>query len=1360
MKFTLLLIENNLSDRFLIRELLNQAQNVKYELTVVSNLQEAVTQIGDHGFDAILFDLNVLESRGIQTLKKLQKYAEGMPVIVLTGTHNEHTVVKALQQGAQDYLIKGEFDSESLLRSVRHTIERGRVEKTHRESEEKFRAYVESSNDAIFLETPTGTILDCNSAACNMFGYSKEELLTLNVRDIVSQDVAETLPATYTEEDATGSMAIERENKRKDQTIFPAEVTTKIIRMSGKKYVLAYVRDITERKVAERALQESKRRFQLIAKTSQDIIFQMDINGYLTYCSPAIKTIGGYDPDAVIGMHFSEFYSQNDSEVVQEKFHKLLQGKSVELFTIKSLARGGNSVSLEVNASPILIGDNIIGVQGVARDISGRVAAQEELEKSEKKYRNLFNNLQDVYYRTDTNGKVILVSPSVYDLLGYTVEEATGMDLAQDAYVDSEDRDQFLTRLEQTGYIEGHEAQLRRKDGRIIWVSTNTRLLKNAAGEVVGVEGVTRDVTEQKKAEKALARRALLDEATAEASQHLLLSDKANINQMLGIVGSAVDVNRAYIFEFARNDKILNNTYEWCKPGTKSQIDQLQGMDTRQFRWWMEKITAGQNIVVNSLENLPDSTPEKSMLEAQNIQALLVVPVRASNGAVKGFIGFDDTEHRMWDGEEVRVLQMIAEMIGTHWERLAANHHSKIFSQLGRKLNTATTPKETADIIVEAADDLIGWDAASLDLFSPESNTITPVLSMDIIGGLKQNVPHAIQASAPSPLIQKMFEEGSQLLLRDEETDEHCDGLTLFGNVERRSASLMFVPLLHFDNPIGVLSIQSYENYAYDSGDLENLQSLAEHCAGAFERARTEQALVESERNYRQIIENMQEGLFRIDASGTILMVNSRMAEILDCDSDDILVGQNVRDFHFFQSGSHDFFLNELLEKGRVINYDNQWLTKTGRKLFVRKSAHVVSDHSGNVLYYEGTVSDITEQKETEKQLLHAQKMESMGHIAGGIAHDFNNVMATISGAEQMLSVHLESFLPQDNNPLGKYLKMIESSIERGRTVTDRMLTFTRSDIPNFQPISAMKYLCEISEIAAHTLPKNVHIEVRSYEGNDRIVGDRGQLQQILMNLCINAADAMPAGGQLTLSLRSPQKQELSTHNINPENTYLCIAVQDTGTGMDHETQRKIFDPFFTTKDPGKGTGLGLSVVYKIVQNHKGWIDVESVPGKGTAFTIGMPLVQETRENESKSNPGSTVQPGAGEKILVVDDEAAIRDLLVEVLVKNNYVVTAAENGQRALEIYEGKQEAFDLVITDLGLPELSGTELAKRIHKKRPNQCIIGSTGYIDPDEHTQLANYGFQYILQKPFQLNEVLHVVSKQIHSSLNQPAIKNN
>jgi len=785
---------------------------------------------------------------------------------------------------------------------------------------------------------------------------------------------------------STGENRIER----KDGTIFPVEVTTKVICVDGEKRVLAYVRDITERKEAERALQASERRYQLIATTSQDIIFQMDTKGYLTYCSPAITAIGGYNPDEVIGMHFSKFYRQENSEIVEVKFQKLLQGESVDLFTVKSRAKDGRSISLEINASPIFTADKIIGFQGVARDISGRIAAQEELEKSEKKYRNLFNNLQDVYYRTDTYGKITMVSPSVYDLLGYTVEEAIGMNLAKDVYVDPNARDQILKQLQQTGYTEGFEARLRRKDGRIIWVSTNTRLLTNPAGEVIGVEGITRDVTKQKKVEWTLARRALLDEATAEASKYLLSSEEADINQVLEIVGSTVDVNRAYIFEFARNNKIMNNTYEWCQPGTNSQINQLQGMDTRTFQWWMTKIMAGQNIVVNTLESVPDSTPEKSMLEAQDIKAFLAAPICSSSGRINGFIGFDDTEQtRMWDAEDERVLRMIAEMIGTYWERLSAINHSKIFSQLGRKLNTATTPKETAEIIVKAADNLIGWDAASLDLYSSDTNMITPVLSIDTIDGLKQNVPHAVQASAPSPLIQKMFVEGSQLILRDKKADADYGGLTPFGDAERRSASLMFVPLLHLDNPIGVISIQSYEYYAYDSDDLENLQSLAEHCAGALERARTAQALSNSERNYRQIIENMQEGLFRIDANGTILMVNSRMAEILDYESVENLLGQNVQDFHFFQSGNYNFFLNDLLEKGRIVNYDNQWITKNGRKLFVRKSAHVVRDQSGDVLYYEGTISDITEQKETEKQLLHAQKMESMGHIAGGIAHDF-----------------------------------------------------------------------------------------------------------------------------------------------------------------------------------------------------------------------------------------------------------------------------------------------------------------------------------------------------------------------------------
>ncbi len=1347
MQFDLLIIGENRNELQSIRNALSHSKNIQYDVTRASTLQKAIPLLNTKRFDAILFSFSLAEPPDFKPLEKLTTRAESIPIIVLLNSNDEKSILHALQTGAQDYLIKGEYSPDSLLRSVRYTIERGKAENTIRESEEKFRLYVESSNEAIFLETPTGEILDCNSAACDMFGYSRDEMLRLTVRDIVSEEVARNLPEVYTEKMATGKSTIERENKRKDGTCFPAEITTKIIHLNGATRVLAYVRDISHRKQSELALRTSEKHFRLITETSKDIVFQMDTEGIITYCSPALWNIIGYKPEEVLGKHFSQFYHKKRSNRSRKNFVKLIQDKPAELLTVEAQTKNGRSVPLEINASPIIIDEEFVGIQGVARDISERVKSQKQLEESENQYRKLFDNLVDVYYRTDVNGKITLVSPSVYELLGYTPEEAIGMDLAQDIYADPNKRAEFLEMLTQKGHLEGHEVMLRRKDGTRIWVSTNVQIIRDENGKAEGVEGLTRDISARKKMEQEIEQRARLDKAIAEISRYFLMSDNPDFNIVLKFIGAAVGVSRASIFEFTRNNKKLNNTFEWSAPGVVSQIDNLQEIDTNNFPWWMERMYNSQNVLIEDVETMPaEAAGEQHILREQEIKAMIAVPIQFTPGRVEGFIGLAEiASPRRWNKDEVQHIQMLGEMIGTQWEQQKTKHLSKAFSELGRKLNNATIPEETAQIIVQAADDLIGWDAASLDLYSSTTDIIEPILSMDTIYQRKQHVPHVVEACAPSPMIRKTLENGSQLILRDKQQTTFSQELTPFGDTNRRSGSLIFVPLIHKGNTIGILSIQSYEYYAYDQEDVEILSSLADHCAGALERTRAEKALVASENEYRQIIRSMQEGFFQIDSEGFILKVNPSMIKILEATSENEVIGKKVQNFHFFQEGSHDFFLDELLKKGRVVNFDNQWITQTGRKIYVRKSAHVVRDQEGEVLYYEGTISDITEQKELEKQLLHAQKMESMGHLAAGIAHDFNNVMATISGAQQMIGSRIDTNNRTPAPSVKRYLKMIESSIERGKTVTDRMLTFTRTNTPNFQPISAMKYLGEIAEIASHTLPKRVQVHVEPYAHNDRIIGDKGQLQQILMNLCMNASDAMPDGGQITLSLRKPKSAELFTHEIAPDHSYLCIEVKDTGIGMDPETQRQIFDPFFTTKAPGKGTGLGLSVVYKIVENHNGWIDLESEPGKGTIFTIGMPLVQKN-EQLSHAKKSRMVTPGRGEYILVVDDETSIRDLLVDLLVSNNYTVSAASNGENALEIIKKKREDFDLVITDLGLPKINGIELARIIHKMQPTLPVIGSTGYIHPEEHKQLASNGFHYVLQKPFKLDEVLEVVTQ--------------
>lgn len=390
---------------------------------------------------------------------------------------------------------------------------------------------------------------------------------------------------------------------------------------------------------------------------------------------------------------------------------------------------------------------------------------------------------------------------------------------------------------------------------------------------------------------------------------------------------------------------------------------------------------------------------------------------------------------------------------------------------------------------------------------------------------------------------------------------------------------------------------------------------------------------------------------------------------------------------------------------------------------------------------------DITDEQQFDNQMLHAQKMEALGHIAGGIAHDFRNILAIIMGATQMLE------LKPSEDQVRQYLNMIMSSVKRGTTITERVLAFARAKEPDFQKLSGLTYLENIREIAFHTLPKNVRTTVEPYRGDDEIFADPGQLQQVLLNLCINAANAMPDGGEIALGVEEPDPEMVQRYKPDTETDYLCITVSDTGVGMDEEMLEHVFEPFFTTRDEGDGTGLGLSVVYRTMQLHDGWIDIESEKGKGTKVTLGLPRAHDevTPEpepvkppvEEETESPEKTAD-STPHHLLVVEDEAYIRDLLAEVLEAQGYNVSTVANGEDAFLRYEDDPDGIDLIITDLNMPVMDGKELERNVHLIDPGKKMIAITGSIGLEEHDDLAEHDFLTVVMKPFDIQKVLKTI----------------
>jgi signal transduction histidine kinase/CheY-like chemotaxis protein len=391
--------------------------------------------------------------------------------------------------------------------------------------------------------------------------------------------------------------------------------------------------------------------------------------------------------------------------------------------------------------------------------------------------------------------------------------------------------------------------------------------------------------------------------------------------------------------------------------------------------------------------------------------------------------------------------------------------------------------------------------------------------------------------------------------------------------------------------------------------------------------------------------------------------------------------------------------------------------------------------------------TDITERKRIEAQFLRSQRVESIGNLAGGIAHDLNNVLAPI-----LMGVGILKADARDARD-SKILNSIETSAQRGADMVRQVLAFARGVESDHLPISPRQLVGEIANVIEETFPKSISLSVDVPSDVLTIVGDQTQLHQVLLNLCVNARDAMPDGGRVTVRAHNAVLDEVSVREaggVRP-GPYVVIMVTDTGTGIPPEIQGKIFDPFFTTKGVGKGTGLGLSSVATIVKSHNGFIRLDSRPGDGTTFKLYFPAAES--ETPSPDSPFAPEVPrGLGECVLVVDDEASVRLISQHTLEMYGYRVVTASNGVEGVEIYGERRGEIALVITDMMMPVMGGSAMIKALMDINPGVRVIATSGLEANGSVAGSAGPGVMHFLPKPYSAHTMLHTV----HRALNETA----
>jgi PAS domain S-box-containing protein len=755
-------------------------------------------------------------------------------------------------------------------------------------------------------------------------------------------------------------------------------------------------------------------------------------------------------------------------------------------------------------------------------------------------------------------------------------------------------------------------------------------------------------------------------------------------------------------------------------------------------------------------------------------------------------------------------------------ERRQNEHRNTIFSKLGHGLSSATTATQAAMVICEMADALFNWDNFAIDLYSAERDEVFSLLNIATVDGRRVELPQSIQPKTASTVIRRVIQRGAELFINTED--------------KQLLAPTMLAPIRKGERVIGVLFVQGQSGGEYSYRDLETLQILADHCAGALERLRAEQALHENQQRFRDLFENSPDAIFVEDMKGNVLDVNpaactlhgvvreqlvgkNALAELIPEQSredarrnfEKLTLGEmsrveseylavsgravpvevrassvrydgqpaillHVRDITERRAAETALRSSEILfrsvwensadgmrltdEEGTIIGVNNAFCKLVGMEASAlegkpltvvyaesentqemlehnrehfrgrhgeRKVEHQFKLHNGKQLTLEisdsfielherpllclSLIRDVTNQRRLEEQLLQSQKMEAIGQLAGGVAHDFNNILTVIQGHAMLLT---------STGTLGesaaKSAQQIVQAAERAAGLTRQLLAFSRRHLIQPRHLDLNKIVGNMTNMLGRLIGEDIALQLNYCQVPPMVEADASMMEQMLLNLAVNARDAMPKGGRLGIRITLTEVTDTHLHRRAEARTgnFVCVSVSDDGTGISPENLPRIFEPFFTTKEIGKGTGLGLATVYGVVKQHQGWIEVESEVGKGTTFNVYIPCIAASQSNEVEKSTTHVNVRGGDETILLVEDEALVCELVSRVLHKYGYNILQAGTGGEAVKIWNTHKDRINLLLTDLVMPDnMNGRELAEKLWIEQPELKVIFTSGY-----------------------------------------------
>ena len=679
---------------------------------------------------------------------------------------------------------------------------------------------------------------------------------------------------------------------------------------------------------------------------------------------------------------------------------------------------------------------------------------------------------------------------------------------------------------------------------------------------------------------------------------------------------------------------------------------------------------------------------------------------------------------------------------------------------------------------------VLDFDFATLRLYDPATRLLNPIAIVDRRGQREKNQFPPQPVDDPHYIGAYVARQGEPVFAPD--VADHPIGQTHAPRI--RELGLRGLIAFPIDNGggelIGVVQITASQTQSFNPGDRTFFEAVARMFGTIIEHRQAVDALRKSEEGYRTLFENAPAALWVEDLSDVKGYLNDLRAAgvadlaahfkkypdaVAECAARIRVIDVNQQSLELYQaqdksalmaglskivtSQTLDALAKELvaIDAGQTRSATEvENLTLKGEKRQLVMQWFVAPGYESDFGRVFLSFLDVSTTRKLEAQLLQAQKMESVGTLAGGIAHDFNNIMQAISGYTQLLLWDRASDDPDYHN-----LRAIEQAAERASKLTRQLLTFSRKVPSALKPVNLNVEIKNVQRILARTIPKMIRIEQRLAGDLCMVNADRSQIEQVLMNLGINASNAMPEGGRLVFETRNTFLQRdapMAQHLEGGAGAYVLLSVSDTGHGMDAETRGRIFEPFFTTRGIGQGSGLGLAMVYGIIKSHGGHILCTSELEQGACFEVYLPAVSKPQAAAVDQTSVETARPSGRETVLVVDDEAAILNLAETLLGRFGYQVLRAENGEQALVIMADREAPVDLIILDLNMPGMGGHNCLATLLADYPQVPVLVASGYSPDDSDCEPLAPGAAGFIGKPYQLKEMLRVVRKVIDTGV--------